>query len=610
MLDSRATEQGGTEYLVRWRGFSSDWDTWEPEGNIANCGNIIKKFHASTPKPKISKKRGKYKEKVKVYCKRCEFSYASAYLFERHLRTDNCRHECHLCGRVFLHHRRHNYHSHLKSHARQVLLDAENKDAVTLKPDTKSDKPESHTGAVGLKAAKQKALQKPKAASVKVVSVKGQRKVKLVKNKNKSAVTDKGKSKTSSNAVKKELIAVDDEVSLSILRDKFSEKIALIKSEKEREAFVSSQMSEIFESVLSSTDQEESKQKVDKDKKRQSTSGNMDRKKKMPVRRTRSVGSAMSPRKFRPRPVDKDKSLNTDVKESQGSASSFKKPLKQKDALKSKKATLQKAETVETSASDKDVKKTSPKSNKSEKPSSVKKKVDTSKLDELFNHLMEQVRAATPPTKPSKHAVMSVKNVLKSGKPKVPSPKSSPVKSVKSNKATSSQAVEPQQAAKDLKGKKDNQATVQIIRVGMPKGSKPVDNKEKGKTKTMKAKGTKNVTEQPGKRKPLAGQKRKASGDVVIETDESNSDDDVLYSLSDMEDNDSTPTQSPKDVRKKSSATTSGIGEKDGVKAKNKKAVKVVKSQSESAVEKSPNSKKMRLLDSLTKPAVVKPGEY
>ena len=621
LLDSRVTEKGVTEYLVRWRGFSSDWDTWEPEGNIVNCEPIIKTFQTSNLKPKNSvpehsvpvKKRGNYKPGAKVHCSRCEHWYASQYLYERHLRTDNCRQECHLCGKVFLHHRKESYINHLNFHARQQAENSENKAGEKLvKDDTKGA--ESDTDAVKLKPARPKAWQKkPKAAAVKVVAVKGQRKVKVVRNQKKTAITDKRKRKLSTDGDKKELIAVDDEVTLSVLRDNLSKRIALLRSEFEREAFVSAQMSEIFESVLSSTNQEESNQKVGKDKKRHS--GEMERKKKVPVRKTRSVGSKMTSRTFRPRPVDKNKPLNTDTKNSQVSpASSLKKPLKLKDNPKSKKATQQKVGTVEETASDKDVKKRSPKSNKSDPLLEVVKKRDTSKLDELFNHLMEQVRAATPPIKHSKHTVVSVKNVLKSGnKPKVPSPKSSPVKS---NKAASSLAIEPKKSTKDSKDKKDKQANIQLIRVDMPKSSKPVDSKEKGKTKTVKSKSTKTVTEQTGKRKQAAGQKRKASGDVVIETDdESNSDDGVLYSLSDMEENDSTPTQSPEDVGKQKSTSTSiGIVAKDlkdVLKAKNKKVVKVVKSQSESGVEKSQKPKKMRLLDSLTKqPPVVKPGQY
>ncbi|XP_041376692.1 chromodomain Y-like protein 2 [Gigantopelta aegis] len=36
--------KGYVEYFVRWKGFSSDWDTWEPAENLSNCKNLITEY--------------------------------------------------------------------------------------------------------------------------------------------------------------------------------------------------------------------------------------------------------------------------------------------------------------------------------------------------------------------------------------------------------------------------------------------------------------------------------------------------------------------------------------------------------------------------------------
>lgn len=52
-------------YLIRWKGYGADSDTWEPEDTL-NCNELIKEFHANTPstssnvtKEKESNKNGK-----------------------------------------------------------------------------------------------------------------------------------------------------------------------------------------------------------------------------------------------------------------------------------------------------------------------------------------------------------------------------------------------------------------------------------------------------------------------------------------------------------------------------------------------------------------------
>ncbi|KAL5022224.1 hypothetical protein ScPMuIL_001379 [Solemya velum] len=39
---------GRFEYLIRWKGFSSEWDTWEPVENLDDCENLITAFHQSS----------------------------------------------------------------------------------------------------------------------------------------------------------------------------------------------------------------------------------------------------------------------------------------------------------------------------------------------------------------------------------------------------------------------------------------------------------------------------------------------------------------------------------------------------------------------------------
>ena len=36
--------KGYVEYFIRWRGFSSKWDTWEPANNLSNCKNLMSAF--------------------------------------------------------------------------------------------------------------------------------------------------------------------------------------------------------------------------------------------------------------------------------------------------------------------------------------------------------------------------------------------------------------------------------------------------------------------------------------------------------------------------------------------------------------------------------------
>lgn len=45
ILDKRKNKKGKVEYLVRWRGYGSEGDTWEPEGNLSTCMIYVHDFN-------------------------------------------------------------------------------------------------------------------------------------------------------------------------------------------------------------------------------------------------------------------------------------------------------------------------------------------------------------------------------------------------------------------------------------------------------------------------------------------------------------------------------------------------------------------------------------
>ena len=48
VLNSRL-KQEKLEYLVKWSGYTDDYNTWEPESNLDNSKEVINDFHKSNP---------------------------------------------------------------------------------------------------------------------------------------------------------------------------------------------------------------------------------------------------------------------------------------------------------------------------------------------------------------------------------------------------------------------------------------------------------------------------------------------------------------------------------------------------------------------------------
>ena len=40
----RKSESGQVYYRIKWSGYSSQYNTWEPEENLANCRDLIEEF--------------------------------------------------------------------------------------------------------------------------------------------------------------------------------------------------------------------------------------------------------------------------------------------------------------------------------------------------------------------------------------------------------------------------------------------------------------------------------------------------------------------------------------------------------------------------------------
>lgn len=62
IVDKRRNKKGKWEYLIRWKGYGSKEDTWEPEHHLLHCEEFIDQFNSlrlhSHKRPKIQKTRG------------------------------------------------------------------------------------------------------------------------------------------------------------------------------------------------------------------------------------------------------------------------------------------------------------------------------------------------------------------------------------------------------------------------------------------------------------------------------------------------------------------------------------------------------------------------
>ena len=545
ILDKRITDLGITEYLVHWKEFNSDWDTWEPVHNLGNCRKIIRKFEKSI---NVSDEPVKHLRKV-LYAKSLndEIIDTSGRQFHKNatLKGKNKNSSC----------------NNVKAMIHAKRSKARNRIPIKVS---------KHVG-------------------------KRQQKGKLYVNLKKKS-KKVGKSGLQKLKRKPELIEVDDEITLSVVKDNSSKEAGTFMGKSESllptsmsgvsparskvknssQKFHDSQvMEDIFKAVLKPT----------------SASG------QTVTRKTRSTNAKdVGKQKVVRTPdrrVSSDKSTGTDdMMASRGSRLSVS---KRGESTKTIKSTQLKRHVSDTTINNPGKKKRSPQTDKGNvhlQPSSQKK--DTSKIDELYNHLLEQVRAATPPHKPSKHKAIGVKNELKSGKAKAHSPKSREIKG---------------------SGLETKQPKVVFVHINKNENKK-VGLNVKSIDTSRKTEKTAVTKKEKSRAKPTVGQKRKAAEPVTIETDnESNSDDGVLYSLSDLDESDSTPSpsQSPQDISKSEkhrSLSRSAVGKEQKGAPRVKKVSKPVKSQTDSGADKCEKPKKIRLLDSLKKPGSVKPGQY
>lgn len=61
IVDKRRNKKGKWEYLIRWKGYGSKEDTWEPENHLMHCEEFIDQFNSlrlhSQRRHKVSKSR-------------------------------------------------------------------------------------------------------------------------------------------------------------------------------------------------------------------------------------------------------------------------------------------------------------------------------------------------------------------------------------------------------------------------------------------------------------------------------------------------------------------------------------------------------------------------
>ena len=529
-LDKRITDLGNTEYLVRWKGFSSEWDTWEPADNLGNCHQKIKKFEKSI----ALNKQGKQSKKFSQINLLNDTDVNSGINYHKNLslkqtNKENANADTFINGMVKI----------SKSNAR-------NRESVKIKP--------------------------------------------LVKDQ----LTSKFKKKRSDElTIRSDSVEIDSEISFCLVKDKPVEEGSMpdrtpseasrpspSRKSKGKVKMSSPKTKDIWEDVFKAV--LNPKRTDDKQTKRRKGTTSVKLVTKKGVVKKQYGKLKVNKTIFAP----KTKTSRSSIK-----------AVRNLPAPKIVKSNQAKRNSKDNDTADSTRKRRSPqapKANVHAQPADAKRREtskldelyqikDTSKIDELYNHLLEQVRAATPPHKPSKHKVIGVK----AGKPKAPSPKS-----------------------RDTKGnsRDSNDVSMKSKKVGTTaKGTDKSETNRKTEKSASARKSDKSRT------KSIAGHKRKAVNSVTIETDNDSSDDGVLYSLSDVDESDSTPSHSPEAVGKGGKyrpITGKVVGKEQKAVVRVKKISRPEKSLSDTATDQSEKSKKIRLLDSLKKPGAVKPGQY
>ena len=49
ILDSRMSGRQGLQYLVKWKGYGNEENSWEPERNLANAQDLLQHYHRDHP---------------------------------------------------------------------------------------------------------------------------------------------------------------------------------------------------------------------------------------------------------------------------------------------------------------------------------------------------------------------------------------------------------------------------------------------------------------------------------------------------------------------------------------------------------------------------------
>merc|ERR1711915_567353 len=67
IVDKRKDRNGNDEYLVKWKGFDSDSNTWEPMENLSGCKEFVQQFGVQWKKKKLwTKRKWKVEDDVKT----------------------------------------------------------------------------------------------------------------------------------------------------------------------------------------------------------------------------------------------------------------------------------------------------------------------------------------------------------------------------------------------------------------------------------------------------------------------------------------------------------------------------------------------------------------